>query len=264
MCRGHLPDPASGFATPLRVTSQWSCAWGGAVTPQLGLLLAGLASLALMWHFHRTHRAAIRQRRGAMLDEASALLGDPRLKQHDVDFPVLEGMYRGRCVRVEALEDQVAFRKIPTLWLLVTVRDDLPHAGVFDFLVRPDNMEYYSPASSLHHSLRPPVGWPQHAWLRTDRPDEMPPLERIAPHMTYFDDRHAKEIVITRRGVRLVYMANQARRSHYLVLRSVQFEKLDISPERVHDLLDRAVAICDDLIRQHSPRPTAGRVTDDA
>lgn len=214
---------------------------------QLGFILAGIACAVLMWYFHRKHRAETRSRRGAMLDHARPLLDAPELKQNDVDFPVLEGRYRGHRVRIEPLEDHVAFRKIPSLWLLVTVRWGLPYAGVFDYIVRPDNMEYYSPVSRLDYSLTVPSDWPQHAWLRTDDPEAMPPLARVAPHISYFEDIRAKEMLITRRGVRLVYLANQARRPYYLVLRSVTFEDLTIPRERVLDLLERAVAICEDL-----------------
>lgn len=219
---------------------------------QLEFILGGIACAALMWYFHRKHRDETRARRGAMLDQARPLLEAPELTQHDVDFPVLEGRYRGHWVRIEPLEDHVAFRKVPSLWLLVTVRWDLPYKGVFDFVVRPDNMEYYSPVSRLDHSLPIPPDWPQHAWLRSDDPERMPPLARVAPHMSYFEDQRSKELVITSRGVRLVYMANQARRPHYLVLRGVTFDDLAVPRERIVDLLERATALCQDLNEERS------------
>ena len=52
-----------------------------------------------------------------------------------------------------------------------------------------------------------------------------------------------KELVITPRGVRLVYQAAQAERAEYLVLRQAHFTNNKADPALVRTLLDRAIAI---------------------
>lgn len=75
----------------------------------------------------------------------------------------------------------------------------------------------------------------------------MPPLDLIAPHMSFFDDPRAKELLITPHGLRLVYQADQAQRAHYLVLRQAAFTDLTLDPARLRDLMDRAIALYEDL-----------------
>ena len=51
----------------------------------------------------------------------------------------------------------------------------------------------------------------------------MPPLDVIEPHMTLFQDQRAKELLVTPKGVRLVYQAAQAEQGPYQTLRLVRF-----------------------------------------
>ncbi len=213
-----------------------------ALTIALGVLAA-----VLMWHFHRKHRRDTGLRRRAMFDQVVPLLEKTQLRQEGIGFPTLDGFYHGHFVRIEPIEEHVGFRKVPSMWLRVSVLHELPYSGVLDFLVRPENIEFYSPISRLPHQLDVPPHWPQPAWLRSDDPGTMPPLDRVAGHLDFFRDRRAKELLITGRGVRLVYQALQAERTNYLVLRGLKFTSLDIPRLEVQMLLDRALAIADDL-----------------
>ena len=61
--------------------------------------------------------------------------------------------------------------------------------------------------------------------------------------MAIFDDTRAKELVLSPRGVRLVYQAAQGDRAQYLVLRQAHFQDNKADPALVRSLLDRAIAI---------------------
>jgi len=212
------------------------------------VLALALLLVAVLWLLHRRQRARVRCMRAAVFDAVLTLFERYRVTQDDVDFAVLEGRYRGYEVRLEPIVDHVALRKVPSLWLLVTLRAPVPFAGAFDLLARPQNVEFYSPSSTLEHAIALPAGWPAHASLRTDRPDAMPPQEIMASHIVgFFADPKAKEIVVTPRGVRLVYQARQAERSQYLVLRQAEFAEVALTPETVRELLDRAMALYQDL-----------------
>ena len=182
-----------------------------------------------------------------MFDDIVPLLDGPELEQQGLDYPSLEGYYHGFRVRLRPLDDHLGYRKLPSLWLVATVQRELPVGGVFDFIVRPENLEYYSPSGRLPHAVTVPPGWPQHAWLRTDHPDRMPSVERMAPYIAEFEDPRMKELVVSARGVRFVYQARQADRRRYRILRSTLFEDLRVEPGLVCHLLDRAIAIGDDL-----------------
>ena len=224
------------------------------------LALAALFG-AVLWGMYRRRRAAVKAGRAGLFDACLSLFDSYRVTQDDIDFPVLTGRYRGHPVRLEALVDDIALRKLPSLWLLVTLRGPVPFAGVFDLLVRPQNVEFYSPSAGLDTTIGVPPGWPPHAAIRTDRPGDMPPLDLLQGHIGMFDDPRTKELLVTPRGVRIVYQANQAQRAQYLVLRQAEFAEPTLSRDLVRRLLDRAVALYGDLA---AGRPAANPTRDEA
>jgi hypothetical protein len=155
----------------------------------------------------------------------------------------MSAKYRGYAVRLEPLVDDIAWRKIPSLWLKVTVLTPNPCRGVFDFLVRPRGGDFYSPSDELPHTLRVPEDWPQDALLRTDDPEAMPAIADIAPHISHFADPQMKELLITPRGTRLVRQIWQAERAHYLVLRQAKFAGRSVESSLLASLLDAAIEV---------------------
>jgi hypothetical protein len=196
-----------------------------------------------LWLIYRRARARQVAVRSAYFDDCKSLFEDCRVVPHGTDFPVLEGRHAGHQFRLEPIVDHMAVRKLPSLWLKVTLLGDLPVPGAVDFLARPQNMEFYSPSASLPHSLRIPAGWPQHAMLRTDIDDPSLPLDLLAPHMHIFDDPKAKELLVTPRGVRIVYQASQGQRAYYLVLRQPEFGDPRLPPKLALQLLVQAIAV---------------------
>ncbi len=216
-------------------------------TRLIAVLTITVLAAVLMWHFQRQHNRAVRRRRRAMFDEVMPLLTESRLNQQNLDFPSLEGTYHGYQVRLRPLDDHLGYRKIPSLWLLVTVKHALPWRGVFDFLMRPENLEYYSPSGQLPYSIEIPSGWPQHAWLRTDEPAAMPPVERLAPYIADFVDLRTKELLVTPRGIRFVYQLCQADKLRYRIVRGVLFDEITVPAELARRLLDRLIELAHDL-----------------
>jgi hypothetical protein len=210
------------------------------------LLLAIAAAGGLAW-LYRRHRERLKAQRARLFDAVLPLLDSYRVTQDGVVHPVLDGRYRGHAVRLEPIIDQVAVRKLPSLWLLTTVFGPIPYRGAIDVLARPQNTEFYSPSALLDHAVAPPPGWPVHAQIRSDDPAAMPPQQRLTPHVAMFDDPRVKELVVTPRGVRIVYQIGQAERGHYLVLRQAQFDEQPLSATLAQGLLDRAIAIHRDL-----------------
>lgn len=201
----------------------------------------------LIWLNQRRHRNTVRQQRGAMWDRCLELLVQPEVLQDDVGFPLLKGSYSGRRVTLEPIVDHVAFRKLPQLWVRITVLAKLPVGGTIDYLVRPQNTEFYSIAWSLPVTVPVPEAWPQYALLRTDVAEPEPLIDQLSRHMELFDDPKAKELVITPNGVRMVYQLDEGQRAHYAVLRSPQFDELQVKPEIVEMLLGQILLIVTDL-----------------
>jgi hypothetical protein len=205
-----------------------------------------LAALVLPWLYRRDARRQ-RQQRAALFSQCLELFQSYRVTQQGADFPTLEGTYRGHRVRLEAILDTVAWRKIPSLWLRVTLFAPNPPTGVLDFLVRPQGAEFYSPSETLPHRVQVPQGWPQHAILCTDDRAHMPRVELISPHIAVFNDQKMKELLITPNGVRLVWQIWQAERSEYLVLRQAKFSGTAVDTAPVRLLLETAIGISTSL-----------------
>ncbi len=229
---------------------------------QNGPILLVVLLVVILAILYRRNRNRIREERGAMFNESLSLFDSCRVTQDGTYFPVLEGRYRDHDFKIELILDSIVMRQIPSLWMLVSLRAPVPYRGVVDFLVRPKNTEFYSPTSKLKFDLIIPDNWPQHAVLRTDDPDRLPPKELIDPHMNIFQDLKAKELLVTPNGVRIVYLAKNAVRAHYMVLRQAHFENLSLSPSLVRALMDRTIALYEDLSAGQSPPLTAAEPPD--
>lgn len=215
----------------------------------LALTLVGIVLLVVVY---RRDRARAQAERDSFFAPALALFDGYRVTRRELDYPVLIASYRGFEVVLEPVVDQVAVRKLPVLWLKVGVRAPIPYRGVFDYLARVAGTEFYSPSAELPVRVEVPEGWPPHAVIRSDDPEAMPPPERLSPHMALFEDPRAKELLVTPKGVRLVYLIAEARRATYLFLRSADFRSTQLAPELARSLLDRAIRLCQDLAH-HEP-----------
>ena len=134
-------------------------------------------------------------------------------------------------IRMEPVIDHMAWRKLPLLWLKVTVFTDIPYRGVIDLLMRPHGAENFTPSHDLDYDVEISQGWPQEGVLRTDFPDCMPPLEVLTPHLALFDDDRMKELVVTPKGVRVVGRIFQAVRANYVTFREIKFPDDQVDKE---------------------------------
>lgn len=221
------------------------------------LIALAAGFLVILAWMYRRDRKRIRAERAGFFAGCLDLFRSYRVTQDGLDMPVLTARYRDRDFRIEPIIDHINLRKLPSLWLLVTLRAPSPYTGTLDLLVRPQNTEFYSPSGRLPVTIDLPAGWPTHATLRTDRPEAMPPAAALEEHLGFFNDPRAKELLVAPRGVRLVYQAEQARRAHYLVLRQAEFGDMRLAPDLLQDLMDRAIAIHDSLANAHERQAAA-------
>ena len=190
-------------------------------------LLSAFAALAVIWFIRaalRGHRDAMQQR-GRLLDEAHGLLIDPGISLAPDQFPVVTGQTSdGRHVRLELIADTMVTRRLPQLWLKVTLfegeRRDCPSLGA---LARPTGSEYYSIVHSFPEWMKPPeismsllMRGDGHATARQEA-DAGRHFQRL------FADPKVKEAVITAKTTRLIYQASQGERAAHMFLRQARF-----------------------------------------
>ena len=211
------------------------------------VFLAILAAVAFMIWVFRRDRRRFESDRTMLLNDAQDLLEDGELTREAMAYPKLRGRYRGYQAVIDAVVDNLSVRKVPSLWLRVTILAEVPFSGSCDILARAHNVEFYSPSIGFDHSLRLPGGWPDHLTIKSDDPDHMPPDKLLAPHVKVFADPRMKELLVTPRGVRLVRQGAQAERAEYMVLRQSLFGPVTIPRDLLVELLDRAIALAKDV-----------------
>ena len=156
-------------------------------------------------------------------------------------YPRLVGRYQGLAVQVLPVVDTLATRRLPSLWLLVTVQGAMPTTSRFDLMMRPNAATTFSNFDFLPVTMPRPEGFPEASVLRTDDPEHVLPAHVVASHLDIFDDRRAKELLITPNGLRFVWLVAEASRSRYGVFREADFGGADLDPQVLRDLLDRLV-----------------------
>jgi hypothetical protein len=200
--------------------------------------------VALLWRRWRRDQTVRAQAPGLLFARVMGLLDHAKLEPgNGVGFPRLTGQYAGVSVQVLPVVDTLAVRRLPALWLLVTVQASLPVSAKLDLMMRPAGPTTFSNFDLLPVTLERPPGFPEHAVLRTDDAAHAPPADWLAGHLDVFENVRAKELLITAHGLRLVWLLAEAERARYGVFRQAEFGAVDIDPGLLGDLLDRLLAL---------------------
>jgi hypothetical protein len=211
------------------------------------VLVAGLVLVIVLTAMLRRTQRSLKQRRANLFTASYGILDSYRIIQVGIDYPEIQATYRGHAFHVDAVVDTLTFRKLPVLWLRVSLLAPLPGMATFDILVRSQNVEFYSPSADLPHRLEPRPGWPADAMVRTDNQGRLPDLAALDRHIALFQVPQVKELLITPKGVRIVRMLDQAKRAEYLVMRQAEFEDAQVTPDLLRGLMDRAIDLYQDL-----------------
>ncbi len=217
-------------------------------------LLAALAGAAFLWAAVRHWRESgeRRRQRAGILDEVQRLFdGGLRALQPD-GFPRISGTYGGHTFDIQVLADSLNMRKLPALWLLVSLPEPVPVRGTFDLMMRPRGIEPFSKFASLPVQVAPHPELPHDCAVRTDAPQALPSPDLIVRHIRIFDDPRAKELVISPKGLRIVWLLEEAHRGKYLLFRDGEMGRLPVRDSDVRPLLDYLMALQADIIKSNA------------
>lgn len=193
------------------------------LTSSVALALAFSGGAVLWLKGRRDHREEM-QRRAGLLDCLDGMFPAARL-EHGPDFyPSLTAVLDdGSRLRVDLVADTLVFRRLPQLWLRLTLDEG---AARRDFalgaLSRPTGAEFYSTVHGLPEWMEPPAG-------------DLPLLVRgrnvsaairqkgVAALASLFADPELKEAVLTPSGVRIIRRVAEGDRASHLLLRQADF-----------------------------------------
>lgn len=214
--------------------------------PALALLILGLWLTIQLVHASRARTTA----RAAYFDAVKPLFSELVETIQPTGFPRITGRHFGLSFDLQALPDTLAFRKLPALWVLVSLPEPLPGLATVDLMARPSGNETFSPFSVLRHSLPPVAGLPPDVAIRCDDGPRLPPAGILAEHAALFADSAVKELLFTSKGLRIVILAEEADRGRYLIFRDAEMGMTPLNPDRLEPLLTRLRALRKDLLAQ--------------
>jgi hypothetical protein len=211
------------------------------------LIVSGIAG-TLGWIAARDRRA-LRASRSGLLTDCISLFDRPALTHEGDSFPRVSGRIGHHNVDVRLICDTMTMRRLPQLWLQVTVLEKMPGVSGFAVLVRPSNYEFYSLTGNFQHVIEPPAGFPAEIIVRGETPKAAALFFKLAkPLAAILSDPRVKEIAVTREGMRIIRQADEGRRGEHLLLRQAVFDNAGVSADTLQSVLAeidslRAVAL---------------------
>ena len=163
-------------------------------------------------------------------------------------FPRISGTYRDLTFDIQLVPDTLNFRKLPSLWLLVSLPEPMPVSATFDLMMRPRGIETFSKYNELPVQMAPDPAIPHDCTVRTDAPAQLPPRQLLLKHTAILDDQRAKELLISPRGLRIVWLAEEANRGRYLLFRDSEMGLSPFPAAQVRPLLDYLIELREDLL----------------
>ncbi|MCZ8077648.1 MAG: hypothetical protein O9289_15365 [Rhodobacteraceae bacterium] len=219
------------------------------------VLAAATAGVVLV--LLRRAQAARAARRGAFLGAATVLFKQVRIELAATGFPRLAGRRGGAEFDIQVVPDTLSVRKLPALWVLVSLPGPLPVTGTLDVLLRPTGMETFTNFSRLPVQVQPPPGFPPDCAIRTDAPRHAAFANALREVMETVDTDRLKEILITPAGVRLVFLAEEADRGRYLLFRDAEMGRDPLPPARLIPFLAAALALRSAVMAETEERRSA-------
>ncbi|WP_167448911.1 hypothetical protein [Mesorhizobium hawassense] len=218
------------------------------------VLLTGTIALAVVAHVAWLARASRNRAKAALaadMAKVRSVIADAAdISDRTAGVITWAGSWNGQRVQLRTIVDTLATRKLPTRWLSVSITEPVAVPGIFDMMMRPNSATTFSNFDHLPHILPKVLGLPAEAVLRTDRKGVAFPQDLIALHTDIFAEGRAKELLITPKGVRIVWLMAEAERARYGVFRQAAFGDAAIDPALIERLLEAASGLREAINRR--------------
>lgn len=212
------------------------------------LATATLPAAAGAWAIWRTLARAEAQRRAARAAWFSAvapLFAETTLSPQPSGFPRLTGRFAGHRMTLQALPDSLSYRKLPALWLVLSLPLPLDRQRRLALMARPAGTETFSDFAQLPVAIERPAALPAPLQLRCDGPPDPSDLDRLTAIAPFLADPSVKALELSPKGLRLVLLAEEANRSRYLFYRAAELGDTPLSPARLEPALKVLVRLAE-------------------
>lgn len=223
------------------------------MSPLVPLALA-LAALGVWLGFRliRDSRSRI-QTRASYFSEVKPLFDGGETRIQPTGFPRMTGRRAGLAFDLQVIPDTLTFRKLPALWVLVTLPEALPLEATLDLMARPSGNEPFTRFATLPQSLPTPPNLPREVAIRSDDTTRIAASGLIARHADLFTDPNVKELVLSPKGLRVVILAEEADRGRFLIFREAEMGRSPLPPSRLEPLLDRLASLRKEVLALKDP-----------
>lgn len=207
-------------------------------------------TLALACAFYRyTKRRAAAQFESANLlfSELSQLLeGAERTPGESIGSWKVTGRYRNETFQFLTITDTLSVRKLPSLWLLVTLPKPQPISATFDMMMRASGQTTFSKFDFLPHTLPLPHDFPPEAVIRSDKQTPAP-QQAMRGTLGLFQNNGGKELLISPKGLRIVIQLAESDKARYGVYREARFSDARIGAPLAVEIMNTLLQLNDNL-----------------
>ena len=218
-------------------------------SPLLSLLGIAFAAIFLWLAWQTPRQSRIRKAaRAGYFDQVAALFTDVTRRTQPTGFARISGRFGGLSYDLQAVPDTLTFRKLPALWVLLTQTEPLPLRATLDVMARPTLHETFSNFGTLQDALPLPTGFPPDSSVRSDHARLAPPQDLLTRHSFLFTNPTTKELVLSPKGMRIVFLAEEADRGRYLLFREAEMGRTPLQADRLRPLLAALQALRTDVL----------------
>jgi hypothetical protein len=171
-------------------------------------------------------------------------------REQTVGVWTLTGRYRDHLFQLKSVVDTLATRKLPSLWLMVTLQEPQPVSATTDLMMRAAAPSSFSNFDFLPHTIATPQGFPEQATIRSDVATAGFATHKMARHLDVFHFGRGKEFLVSPNGLRIVIQLAEGDRARYGVLREASFENVQVETNLVQQVMDTLIDMRNDL-RNH-------------
>ena len=213
-----------------------------------GLIGVALVAILVKRKFDKERRVQQARTEG-LFEDILALFSDTRSEPGEAAGSwIVSGRFDDTPFQLRSITDTLATRKLPSLWLQVTLQRAQPLSCKIDIMLRPAGLTSFSNFDFLPDRLANPPGAPIEAITKSDNATAAARhLDVLGRHMGLLRLPRAKELLVSPNGLRLVIQAAEASRVRYGVFRQADFEGVVIAPEFVLPIVNGLLALEQDL-----------------